>query len=138
MSKAITSAIKGVPVIHIVEFAGMFFNHLATMSQIEKEYKLKSKELDHNYDIAMKRLEADIVSFTKTIEYCEHLSIKNHEKQMKILDFIDRHLNRCLEIKDPTLLEYHYTMTDKLLDTFTQIMEQQSAISNINLLGRGV
>ena len=137
MSKAITSAIKGIPAIHIVEFAGMFFNHLATMSQIEKEYKLKSKGLDHNYDIAMKRLETDILGFSETLRVYEHNSMENHENQMKILDLIDRHLNRCLEIKDPTLLEYHYTMTDKLLDTFSQIMEQQSTISNINLLGRG-
>jgi hypothetical protein len=107
------------------------------MSQIENEYKLRKKELKYNYDIALKKLEADILGFSETLRLYEHNSMENHEKQMKILDLIDRHLNRCLEIKDPTLLEYHYTMTDKLLDTFTQIMEQQSAISNINLLGRG-
>ena len=136
MSKAITAAVKGIPVVHIIEFAGMFFNHIATMSQIENEYKLRKKELKYNYDIALKRLEADILGFSETLRLYEHNSMENHEKQMKILDLIDRHLNRCLEIKDPTLLECYNITINKLLDTFSQLSEQ-SAMTDINLLGIG-
>jgi len=130
---ALSTFAKGIPAVEVVNLFGMVLSHAQTMTQIKNDYRIKSKQLDYEYQIATQNLENDMKKF----EMAFSVYLQNMEERKNYLDMAYRFLDKLLQIEVEEDMAYRRIEDTllSLLDRHTQAMALAAPAQEALMLG---